>query len=158
MSSTLRTNLTESLKAAMRAGEALRVSTLRMMLARLKDFDIAARPKGISEIPDAEIIAMLRGMIKSRRDSEAQYRALDRAALADKEAAEIAIIDAFLPQTLDGAALDAAVSRAIAETGAASGKDMGRVIAALKAAHGADLDMGPTSALVKAKLAGLPAA
>jgi uncharacterized protein YqeY len=153
MSSALRAQMTESVKAAMRAGDALRVSTLRMMSARLKDFDIAARPKGVMEIPDAEIIAMLRGMVKSRRESEAQYRAVNRPALADKEAAEIAIIEEFLPRTLVGAALAAAVEQAIASTEAAGPKDMGKVIAALKQAHGTDLDMGVTSALVKEKLA-----
>jgi uncharacterized protein YqeY len=153
MSSALRAQITDSLKAAMRAGDALRVSTLRMMTARLKDFDIAARPKGVTEILDAEIVAMLRGMVKSRRESEAQYRAVNRAELADKEAAEIVIIEGFLPQTLEGAALAAAVDQAITATGALGAKDMGKVIAALKQAHGTDLDMSVTSALVKEKLA-----
>jgi len=153
MSSQLREKMQESLKAAMRAREALRISTLRMMIARLKEIDIAARPKGVAAVPDDEIVAMLRSMVKSRRESETLYRQGNRPELADKEAQEIAIIEDFLPQTLAGAALDAAIAGAIAETHAASPKDMGKIIAALKAAHGPALDMAATSAAIKAKLA-----
>lgn len=136
----------------MRAREALRVSTLRMMIARLKDTDIAARPRGIAAVGDADIVAMLRGMVKSRRESEAQYRQGNRPDLAGKEAEEIAIIEAYLPRPLGGAELDAAIGAAIAETGATAPKDMGKVIAALKAAHGPALDMAVASGAVKAKL------
>jgi uncharacterized protein YqeY len=93
-------------------------------------------------------------MIKSRRDSVALYRQGGREELAAKEEAEIAVIAEFLPQTLEGDALAAAIGEAIAATGAASAKDMGKVVGALKAKHGAALDMGVTSAAVKAALAG----
>lgn len=150
----LRDEFSAALKTAMKSGDAARTSTLRMILAKLKDTDIAARPRGVTAVPDAEIQAMLRGMVKSRRESEAQYRAGNRPDLADQEAGEIAIIEGYLPQTLAGAALDDAIAAAIAATGASGPKEMGAVIAALKAAHGPALDMAAASAAVKAKLAG----
>jgi uncharacterized protein YqeY len=123
-----------------------------MVQAKLKDTDIAARPKGVTAVPDDEIFAMLRSMIKSRRDAVTLYRQGGREELAAKEESEIAVIEEFLPRTLGGDALAAAIAAAIAETGAASGKDMGKVIGALKAKHGAALDMGVTSGAVKAAL------
>ncbi len=150
----LREDLTAAVKKAMLAREAERVSTLRMIQAKLKDTDIAARPKGIDAIPDDEIMAMLRSMIKSRRDSVTMYRQGGREELAVKEETEIAVITEFLPQTLEGDALTAAIAEAIASTGATSAKDMGKIVGALKAKHGAALDMGITSAAVKAALAG----
>jgi uncharacterized protein YqeY len=150
----LREDLTAAVKKAMLAREADRVSTLRMIQAKLKDTDIAARPKGIDAIPDDEILAMLRSMIKSRRDSVTLYRQGGREELAEKEEAEIAIISEFLPQTLEGEALAAAIKEAIAASGATSAKDMGKVVGALKGKHGAALDMGITSVAVKAALAG----
>jgi uncharacterized protein YqeY len=149
----LREQITAGAKAAMLARDAERTSTLRMIQAKLKDTDIAARPKGVTAVPDDEIFAMLRSMIKSRRDSVALYRQGGREELAVKEEAEISVIEEFLPQTLAGAALDDAIKAAITETGAASPKDMGKVIGALKAKHGAMLDMGAVSAAVKAALA-----
>ena len=137
----------------MLARDAERTSTLRMIAAKVEGFsDIAARPKGVSAIPDDEIIAMLRSMIKSRRDAVALYRQGKREELAAKEEAEIAVIEEFLPKTLSGEALDTAIQDAIASTGAASPKDMGKVIAALKAKHGPALDMSVASAAVKAAL------
>jgi uncharacterized protein YqeY len=149
----LREDITAAVKAAMLARDAERTSTLRMVQAKLKDTDIAARPKGITAVPDDEIFAMLRSMIKSRRDAVALYRQGGREELAAKEEAEIAVIEEFLPQTLAGPALDAAVKAAIADTGATTAKDMGKVIGALKAKHGAALDTGAVSAAVKAALA-----
>ncbi|MDD2795501.1 GatB/YqeY domain-containing protein [Acidocella sp.] len=148
----LREDITAAVKTAMLARDAERTSTLRMIQAKLKDTDIAARPKGIAAIPDDEIFAMLRSMIKSRRDSVTLYRQGAREELAAKEEAEITVIEEFLPQTLAGEALREAIAAAIAETGAASAKDMGKVIGALKAKHGAALDMGVASAAVKAAL------
>ncbi len=148
----LRENITAAVKTSMLARDAERTSTLRMIQAKLKDTDIAARPKGVSAVPDDEIFAMLRSMIKSRRDSVALYRQGGREELAAKEEAEIAVIAEFLPKTLEGEALMAAVNAAIAETGATSAKDMGKVIGALKAKHGAALDMAVASAAVKAAL------
>lgn len=124
-----------------------------MIQAKLKDADIAARPKGVTAIPDDDIIAMLRSMIKSRRDAAALYIQGKRPELAAKEEAEIVVIEEFLPQTLTGPALDAAIAEAIAVTAAAGSKDMGKVIGALKAKHGGALDMAAVSPAVKAALA-----
>jgi uncharacterized protein YqeY len=148
----LREDLTAAVKTAMLAREAERVSTLRMVQAKLKDTDIAARPKGVVAVPDDEIVAMLRSMIKSRRDAVGLYRQGGREELAVKEEGEISVIEEFLPQTLIGDALAAAIEDAIAETGATTPKDMGKVIGALKAKHGSALDMGATSGAVKAAL------
>jgi uncharacterized protein YqeY len=150
----LREDITAAVKAAMLARNAERTSALRMIQAKLKDTDIAARPKGVTAIPDDDILAMLRSMIKSRRDSVTLYRQGGREELAAKEEAEIAVISEFLPQTLEGEALDEAIKEAIAATGAASAKDMGKVVGALKAKHGAALDMAVVSTAVKAALAG----
>ena len=150
---TLRTQFTDQMKASMKAGDAARTSTLRMIMARLKDTDIASRPKGIDQIPDDEIIAMLRGMVKSRRESVELYTKGNRPELAAKEEAEIAVIEEFLPHTLSGDALQAAITEAIAASGATGAKDMGKVIGVLKAKHGAALDMAVASAAVKAALA-----
>ena len=150
----LRAQFTDQLKTAMKAGDGARTSSLRMILARLKDSDIAARPKGIAQVPDEEILSMLRGMVKSRRESVLLYRQGNRPELAAKEEAEIAVIEGFLPRAMDAAAVEEAVAAAIAATGAASVKDMGKVMAALRAAHGAALDMAQAGPLVKAKLGG----
>ena len=123
-----------------------------MILAKLKDTDIAARPKGIDRVPDEEVLAMLRGMVKSRRELVELYEQGNRPELAAKEDAEIAVIEAFLPQQMDDAAIEAAVAAAIAETGAASIKDMGKVMAALRAKHAAALDMAKAGPMVKARL------
>jgi uncharacterized protein len=148
----LREQFTDQLKASMKAGDTARTSTLRMILARLKDTDIAARPKGIERVPDADVVAMLRGMVKSRRESAELYRTGHRQELAAKEEAEIAVIESFLPQQLDEAAMADAVAAAVAETGATSIKDMGKVMAALRAKHAAALDMARAGALVKVRL------
>jgi uncharacterized protein YqeY len=148
----LREDITAAVKTSMLARDAERTSALRMIQAKLKDTDIAARPRGIAAVPDDEIFAMLRSMIKSRRDAVALYRQGGREELAAKEEAEIAVIEEFLPQTLGGAALAQAIAAAIAETGAATPRDMGKVIGALKARHGAALDMAVASAAVKAAL------
>ena len=148
----LRDRFTEELKAAMRAGDAARVSTLRMISAKLKDTDIAARPG--PPVDEAGIIAMLRGMAKSRAESVTMYRQGGREELAAKEEAEIAVIEAFLPQQLDDAAMAAAVDAAVAATGATSIKEMGKVMAALKGKHAAVLDMAKAGPMVKARLGG----
>jgi len=148
----LRDQFTEQLKTSMKAGTAARTSTLRMIMAKLKDIDIAARPKGVDKVPDDEVLAMLRGMVKSRRESVDLYRQGSRQDLVDKEEAEIAVIESFLPQQMDEADMAAAVTAAIADTGAASIKDMGKVMAALRAKHAATLDMAKAGPLVKALL------
>src|SRR5580658_2742799 len=148
----LRDQFTDQLKASMKAGTAARTSTLRMIMGKLKDSDIASRPKGIDKIPDDEVLAMLRGMVKSRRESVTLYQQGNRPQLAAKETAEIAVIEAFLPQQMDDAAIEAAVTGAIAEAGAATIKDMGKVMAALRAKHAAALDMAKAGMIVKARL------
>ena len=150
----LRDQFNERLKASMKAGDAARTSTLRMILARLKEADIAARPKGIDRIPDEDVAAMLRSMVKSRLESVELYRQGKRQDLAEKEEAEIRIIESFLPQQMDEAAMAQVIDAAIAESGAASAKDMGRVMAALRSKHAATIDMARAGPMVKAKLGG----
>jgi uncharacterized protein len=149
----LRTRFTAALKEAMLAKDAATTSTLRMILAKLKDTDIAARPSGVEKVPDEQIVGMLRGMQKSRRESVELYRQGGRQELAEKELAEIAVIESFLPQQMDDTAIAAAVDAAIAEAGATSVKDMGKVMAALRR-HGGALDMAKANPLVKARLGG----
>lgn len=151
MSDDLRTRFTAALKEAMLAKDAARTSTIRMITAKLKDVDIAARPSGVDKVPDDQVISMLRSMVKSRRESVELYKQGGRQELVDKELAEIAVIEGFLPSQMDDAAIAAAVDAAIAEAGATSVKDMGKVMAALKK-HGAALDMSRANPLVKAKL------
>ena len=148
----LRETFVDQMKLSMKAGTAARTSTLRMIMAKLKDTDIAVRPKGIDKVPDEDIIAMLRGMVKSRRESVDMYTQGNRPELAAKEEAEIAVIESFLPTQMDEAAMQRAVADAVAETGAASIKDMGKVIAALRAKHAAALDMSRAGPMVKARL------
>ena len=149
---TLRVRFAEDLKTAMKAGDAARVSTLRMIRARVKDLDIAARPRGVAEIGEDEIVAALRTMVKSRAEASALYLSGGRGELSAKEDAEIVLIEEYLPATLQGAALEHAIDDAIASTGAAGMRDIGKVMAALKAGHGSGLDMARVNALVKARL------
>lgn len=150
--SALRERIADDLKTAMRAREALAVSTLRLIVARFKEADIAARPQGIERVPDDALVPVLRSMVKQRADSVALYRQGGREELARKELDETAIIERYLPAGLDDAALARAVEAAIASTGAETGKDMGRVMAALKQAHGASLDMARAGQAVRARL------
>lgn len=148
----LRDSFTEQLKVSMKAGDAPRTSTIRMIMAKLKDTDIASRPKGIDKVPDEDVLSMLRGMVKSRRESVTLYQQGNRPELAAKEEAEIAVIEAFLPQQMDDASVEAAVAEAIAESGATAIKDMGKVMAVLKAKHAAALDMAKAGPIVKSRL------
>jgi hypothetical protein len=148
----LRDQFTEQLKTSMKAGDAPRTSTLRMVLAKLKDTDIAARPKGIDKVPDEDVVSMLRGMVKSRRESVEMYTQGNRPELAAKETQEIAVIESFLPTQMDADALHRAVVEAVHESGAASIKDMGKVMAVLRAKHAATIDMSKAGPLVKAHL------
>jgi uncharacterized protein YqeY len=147
---TLRTQFTDALKTSMKAGDSARTSTLRMILAKVKDADIAARPA--EQLTDDQVTSVLRGMVKSRRESVELYTKGNRPELAAKEEAEIAMIESFLPSQMDDAAMRQAVADAIAETGAASIKDMGKVMAALRAKHAASLDMAKAGPMVKASL------
>lgn len=148
----LRDQFTEQMKVSMKAGTSARTSTIRMIMARLKDIDIAARPKGIDKVPDEDVLSMLRGMVKSRRESVELYQQGNRPELAAKEEAEIAVIESFLPQQMDDAAMAQAVADAVAATGAANIKDMGKVMAELRAKHAATLDMAKAGPMVKARL------
>jgi len=149
---TLRDQFTAALKTAMQARDGAATGTMRMILAKVKDADIAARPKGVTAISDEDIAAVLRGMVKQRRESVELYIQGKRQDLVDKENAEIVVIESFLPRQMDDAALEAAVIEAIGESGAQSLKDMGKVMAALKAKHAATLDMARAGAAVKARL------
>ena len=148
----LRDQFTEQMKVSMKAGTSARTSTIRMIMARLKDIDIAARPKGIDKVPEEDIQSMLRGMVKSRRESVDLYKQGNRPELVAKEEAEIEVIESFLPQQMDDAAMAQAVADAVAATGAASIKEMGKVMAELRAKHAATLDMAKAGPMVKARL------
>lgn len=146
----LRPQFTDALKNAMKAKNERAVSTLRLVLAKLKDSDIAARAKGNQTgISDDEIRAMMQGMIKQRRESIALYEQGGRQELAQQEADEIAIIEGFLPKQMSDAEVEQAARAIIAETGAAGVKDMGKVMAAVKQRHAGQMDMAKASAAVK---------
>lgn len=147
----MREKIAEDLKAAMKAGERARVDALRLINAALKDKDIEARGAGKTLGPDDEL-ALLQKMIKSRQESLDIYEKAGRTDLADKEKGEIAVISAYLPQQLSEAEVAEAVKAAIAETGAASIKDMGKVVATLKAKYTGRMDFAKASAAVKAAL------
>jgi uncharacterized protein YqeY len=150
----IRDDITTAMKLAMKAGAAGRLSAIRLIMAKLKDADIAARPRGVERIADEEVLALLRGMIKPRLEAIELYEKGGRPELAAKEEAEIAVIEEFLPRALNEEEMRAAAAAAVATTGATSSKDMGRVMAALKAQHGAALDMARIGAIVKETLAG----
>ena len=149
---TLREQINDRLKTSMKAGDTATTSTLRMVNARIKDIDIAARPKGVDKVPDEEIHAALRSMVKTRRESIVLYQQGKRPELVAKEQAEIKVIEGFLPAAMDETALRQAVAEAIAATGATSQKEMGKVMAALKAKCGAAIDMSLAGPLVKSAL------
>ncbi len=149
-----RTELSDALKDAMRAKEVRAVSTLRLILAALKDRDIAARGKGKSEgIGDDDILDLLQKMVRQRREAIELFEKGDRQDLADKEAEEIVVIQRFLPKQLDPDQVRGAVQEVIEELGAATIKDMGRVMAALKERYAGRMEFGKASALVKERLA-----
>jgi uncharacterized protein YqeY len=150
----IRDDITAAMKTAMKAADSGRLSAVRLIMAKLKDADIAARPKGVERIADDEVLAMLRGMIKPRREAIELYEKGNRPELAAKEQAEIEVIEGFLPRALNEEEMQAAVKDAVAETGAAGVKDMGRVMAVLKTKYGAALDMARIGAIVKLALAG----
>lgn len=148
----LRARLTTEMKEAMKAGEKAKLATVRMIQAALKDKDIEARGLGKEPASDEEILALLQKMIKQRNESAAVYDQGGRPELAENERAEVAIIASFLPQQMDEAETKAAIEAAIAETGAAGPKDMGKVIGALKGQYAGRMDFGKASGLVKEAL------
>jgi hypothetical protein len=146
----LRERLNERLKEAMRAKEQKRVSTLRMVLAALKDKDIAARTETSREgVPDEEVLSLLAKMIKQREESAAAFDSGGRPELAQAERDEIAIIREFMPQQMSTEQSRAAAQGLIAELGASSMKDMGKVMAALKERYAGQMDFAKASATVK---------
>ena len=138
------------MKAAMRAKDAARLSSVRLALAAIKQREVDSR----TELGDAEVVAVLEKMIKQRRESIAQFEQAGRKDLADVEKAELAVLSAYLPQQMGDAALDQAVAAAVAESGAAGVKDMGKVMALLKSRLAGKADMGKVSSLVKTRLSG----
>ncbi len=146
---TLKQQLTEDMKAAMRGGDKHRLGVIRLVLAAIKQREVDER----IELDDAQTLAVLEKMLKQRRDSVSQYAAASREDLADVERAEMAVIEAYLPAQLDDAELDALIAAAIASTGASSPRDMGKVMAAVKEQAAGRADMAQVSARIKAKLA-----
>jgi len=146
----LREAITERMKTALRAKDARTLSTVRLIMASLKDRDIAARSDGNkAEIPESEIQRMLQGMVKQRRESIELYEKGNRPELARQESEEIAVIESFLPQQMDDAGIEVAAKAAIAQSGAAGIKDMGKVMAALRERHAGVIDLARAGAIVK---------
>lgn len=150
MTESLKAQITDAMKAALRAGDKPRLSTVRLILAELKRSEIDER----RELSDADVTAVLNRMLKQRRDSVRQFEAGNRPDLAAIETAEIAVIEGFLPAGLSAAEIAALIDTALAETGAGSARDMGAVMALLKARIAGRADMTQVSQLVKARLAG----
>lgn len=147
--SDLKNRVLEDIKSAMKAGEKDRLSVLRMLNSDIKQREVVDSV----EITDAVVIASVEKMVKQRRDSESQFRAGNRADLADKEAGEIAVLMQYLPQQLTPAEVEALIAQAVVETGAQGAKDMGKIMAWLKPRVAGKTDMGKLSGLIKAKLA-----
>jgi len=148
----LRDRFTQDLKDAMKAGDKGRLGTIRLVQAALKEKDIEARGAGKEAAGDDEIMALLQKMVKQRQESAGIYEANGRPELAETERAEIAVIQGYLPKQMDEAETRAAIQAAIDETGAASMKDMGKVVGALRGKYAGQMDFSKASALVKEML------
>jgi len=149
----LRERINAGLKQAMRDKDATRLSTLRLINAAVKDQDINARAAGKPDgVDEGEVLAILGKMVKQRQESARAYEEGGRLELAQKEQAEIAVIEDFLPRQLDEGEVEAAIKAAIAETGAESIRDMGKVMGALKAKYTGQMDFGAVGAMVKGRL------
>ena len=150
----LRARLNDDLKHALKAKDQLAVATLRLILAALKDRDIAARSKGNSDgVADDAILELLQKMVRQRRESIEAYQNGGRQDLAEREAAEIEVIKRFLPKELDEAEVQSAIEQTITELKASSIKDMGKVIGTLKERYAGRMDFGKASQMVKQRLA-----
>ncbi|HTI46564.1 MAG TPA: GatB/YqeY domain-containing protein [Casimicrobiaceae bacterium] len=147
---TLKSRITDDMKAAMRAHEAARLSTIRLLLAAVKQREVDER----KELTDADIVTVIERMVKQRKDSITQFEAGKRQDLADAERAELVLLEGYLPQRMSEAEIDAAVDAAVARTGASGPSGMGKVMGVLKAELAGRADMGLVSARVKARLAG----
>jgi uncharacterized protein YqeY len=145
---TLKERITEDMKTAMRAGEKDRLATIRLVLAAVKQIEVDER----IVLDEARMLTVLEKMVKQRKESIAQFESGGRADLVAKEAAELAVIQAYLPAQLSDAELDALIAEAIASTGAASVKDMGKVMGVVKAKAAGRADMGVVGARIKQKL------
>jgi uncharacterized protein YqeY len=151
----LRTTINDALKDAMRAKDERGVGTIRLIISKMKDLDIAARPKGVTDgIKDDEIASMLQGMIKQRRESIALYEKGNRADLVKQESEEITVIERFLPKQMSEDEIKAAIAKVVATIGAKDIKDMGKVMAELKKTYVGQMDFAHAGALVKSQLAG----
>ncbi len=147
---TLKARITEDMKAAMRAGEKDRLSCIRMLQAGIKQREVDER----IELDDTQVLAVIEKMIKQRKESVTQFQAGNRADLVAKESAEITLLSGYLPAQLDAGELDSLIREAIASTGAASTKDMGKVMGVLKPKVQGRADMGALSARIKSALGG----
>ena len=148
----MRETITAALKHATKLQDKRRISTLRLVSAAIKDRDIAARTAGKTEATDAELLELFAKMIKQREESQKIYADAGRAELAKQEGEEIEIIREFLPKQFSNKEMEKAIAAAIAESGASSVTDMGKVMAALKARYAGQMDFAKASALVKSKL------
>lgn len=144
----LKQQLTDAMKAAMKGGDKPRLAVIRLMLAAVKQREVDER----IELDDAQVLAVLDKMVKQRRDSIQQYTDAGRTELADQEAAEIEVIQDFMPEGLSEAEIASIIDAAIAETGAESMRDMGKVMGIVKPQVQGRADVGQVSALVKQKL------
>ena len=150
----LRDAINNAVKDAMKAKDERKLSTLRMVNSSLKNADIDARGQGKPPLSDEDLLGLLQKMIKQRQESVALYDKGGRPELAAAEREEIAVISAYLPKQMSDDEVNAAIAAIVAETGAAGMKDMGKVIAALKAKYAGQMDFGKASGLVKAALTG----
>ncbi len=150
----LRDTLMEDVKTAMKAGEKARTSTIRMIQAALKDKDIEARGLGKGQLTDDDILALMQKMVKQRQESITIFTQAGRLELAAGEQAEVEVINGYLPKQMDEVAMQSAIIQTVAETGAASMKDMGKVVATLKARYAGQMDFARASQMVKAALGG----
>jgi uncharacterized protein len=148
----MRQTIADALKTALKAGDKTRTGTLRLISAAIKDRDIAARGAGKGEASDSELLDVLAKMVKQREESRNIYEDAGRPELAAQEAAEIAVITEFLPKQLSDAETARAIDAALAESGAVTVKDMGKVMGALKSRYAGQMDFAKAGAIVKAKL------
>ncbi len=149
----LRERITSGLKDAMKNKETARLSTLRLINAAIKDKDIAARGEGRDDgVSDGDVLAILGRMVKQRQESARAYEEGGRLDLSERERAEIVVIEEFLPRQLDEAEVEAAIAAAIAEAGASSIRDMGKVMGALKAKYTGQMDFGTVGPMIKDRL------
>jgi len=150
--SNLRTQITTDMKQAMKDKDQETLSTLRLVNAALKDKDIEIRVAGEGEVSDADVLTVLQKMLKQREESVKMYQDNDRPELAEKEQSEITVINRYMPQQLEGDELSAVIDAAIAKSGAEGPRDMGKVMAILKADYAGQINMGSVSGVVKSKL------